>query len=123
MKFCYLQNNPRSWSAWSHWLISNTTQPHNFKFFINTLLQFTAPPHNCFHLLITLLLSLYLSNFAAQFTEDGSFIGQYVPGKLQPPVSPQPINNTPAAHQSPTAPPAPTQGTTTSNTAAVATYV
>ncbi|XP_036318841.1 neuroglian isoform X1 [Rhagoletis pomonella] len=59
----------------------------------------------------------------AQFTEDGSFIGQYVPGKLQPPVSPQPINNTPAAHQSPTAPPAPTQGTSTSNTAAVATYV
>ncbi len=23
-----------------------------------------------------------------QFTEDGSFIGQYVPGKLNPPVSP-----------------------------------
>ncbi|XP_062139817.1 neuroglian isoform X1 [Drosophila sulfurigaster albostrigata] len=36
-----------------------------------------------------------------QFTEDGSFIGQYVPGKLQPPVSPQPLNNTAAAHQQP----------------------
>ncbi|EDW07901.2 neuroglian isoform X1 [Drosophila mojavensis] len=34
-----------------------------------------------------------------QFTEDGSFIGQYVPGKLQPPVSPQPLNNAAAAHQ------------------------
>ncbi|KAL7744872.1 hypothetical protein ACLKA6_007155 [Drosophila palustris] len=34
-----------------------------------------------------------------QFTEDGSFIGQYVPGKLQPPVSPQPVNNTAASHQ------------------------
>lgn len=30
---------------------------------------------------------------AGQFTEDGSFIGQYVPGKLQPPVSPQLTNN------------------------------
>lgn len=28
-----------------------------------------------------------------QFAEDGSFIGQYVPGKLQPPVSP------PSVHQ------------------------
>lgn len=28
-----------------------------------------------------------------QFTEDGSFIGQYVPGKLNPPVSPQPIHH------------------------------
>lgn len=28
-----------------------------------------------------------------QFTEDGSFIGQYVPGKLQPPVSPQLTSN------------------------------
>lgn len=28
-----------------------------------------------------------------QFAEDGSFIGQYVPGKLQPPVSP------PSTHQ------------------------
>ncbi|CRL00919.1 CLUMA_CG014272, isoform A [Clunio marinus] len=28
-----------------------------------------------------------------QFTEDGSFIGQYVPGKLNPPVSPQPIQH------------------------------
>ncbi|XP_068158953.1 neuroglian isoform X1 [Drosophila tropicalis] len=38
-----------------------------------------------------------------QFTEDGSFIGQYVPGKLQPPVSPQPLNNSAAAHhQGPT---------------------
>ncbi|KAH8336116.1 hypothetical protein KR074_003293 [Drosophila pseudoananassae] len=34
-----------------------------------------------------------------QFTEDGSFIGQYVPGKLQPPVSPQPLNNSASAHQ------------------------
>lgn len=43
-----------------------------------------------------------LSRFCAlsgQFTEDGSFIGQYVPGKLQPPVSPQPLNNTASAHQ------------------------
>ncbi|EDW51334.1 GM21680 [Drosophila sechellia] len=40
-----------------------------------------------------------------QFTEDGSFIGQYVPGKLQPPVSPQPLNNSAAAHQA-----APTAG-------------
>lgn len=31
--------------------------------------------------------------FAGQFTEDGSFIGQYVPGKLNPPVSPQPIHH------------------------------
>lgn len=29
-----------------------------------------------------------------QFAEDGSFIGQYVPGKLNPPVSPQPIHHT-----------------------------
>lgn len=46
--------------------------------------------------------SLSLSLFCAlsgQFTEDGSFIGQYVPGKLQPPVSPQPLNNTASAHQ------------------------
>ncbi|KAM7349143.1 neuroglian isoform 1-T6 [Cochliomyia hominivorax] len=61
-----------------------------------------------------------------QFTEDGSFIGQYVPGKLQPPVSPQPVNNTPAGH-TPTAPSAPTQQNATGNnanaTAAVATYV
>jgi hypothetical protein len=28
-------------------------------------------------------------SIAGQFTEDGSFIGQYVPGKLNPPVSPQ----------------------------------
>lgn len=35
---------------------------------------------------------------AGQFTEDGSFIGQYVPGKLQPPVSPQPLTSNPA-HQ------------------------
>ncbi|XP_017136257.1 neuroglian isoform X1 [Drosophila miranda] len=34
-----------------------------------------------------------------QFTEDGSFIGQYVPGKLQPPVSPQPLNSSASAHQ------------------------
>lgn len=32
-----------------------------------------------------------IHSFAGQFTEDGSFIGQYVPGKLQPPVSPLPI--------------------------------
>ena len=30
-----------------------------------------------------------------QFTEDGSFIGQYVPGKLNPPVSPQPTHHAP----------------------------
>ncbi|KAJ6640245.1 Neuroglian [Pseudolycoriella hygida] len=29
-------------------------------------------------------------SFLGQFTEDGSFIGQYVPGKPQQPVSPQP---------------------------------
>jgi hypothetical protein len=29
-----------------------------------------------------------------QFAEDGSFIGQYIPGKLNPPVSPQPIHHT-----------------------------
>lgn len=28
-----------------------------------------------------------------QFTEDGSFIGQYVPGKLNPPVSPHSIHH------------------------------
>lgn len=48
--------------------------------------------------------------FWGQFTEDGSFIGQYVPGKLQPPVSPQPT-----AHSQSQLPP---QGTN-----AVATYV
>ncbi|XP_037921152.1 neuroglian isoform X2 [Hermetia illucens] len=47
-----------------------------------------------------------------QFTEDGSFIGQYVPGKLQPPVSPQPV-----AHNQPI-PQTSSQGTN-----AVATYV
>lgn len=36
---------------------------------------------------------------AGQFTEDGSFIGQYVPGKLQPPVSPQPIPHNPPPTQ------------------------
>ena len=30
-----------------------------------------------------------------QFTEDGSFIGQYVPGKLNPPVSPHSIHQQP----------------------------
>lgn len=29
-------------------------------------------------------------SYSGQFTEDGSFIGQYVPGKPQQPVSPQP---------------------------------
>lgn len=82
------------------------------------------------------------SALSGQFTEDGSFIGQYVPGKLQPPVSPQPLNNTTLAHQ-----PSPSQPATgvaagagssgasgggggvgggtssAANTAAVATYV
>jgi hypothetical protein len=37
--------------------------------------------------------SLVLPPTGGQFTEDGSFIGQYVPGKLNPPVSPQPIHH------------------------------
>lgn len=49
-----------------------------------------------------------------------------MPGKLQPPVSPQPVNNAPAAH-TPPAPSAPAQQSTTGSnantTAAVATYV
>lgn len=35
------------------------------------------------------------NKIVGQFAEDGSFIGQYVPGKLQPPVSP------PSAHMTP----------------------
>lgn len=50
-----------------------------------------------------------------QFTEDGSFIGQYVPGKPQQPVSPQPV----PAHQPPPPPPAAASGGVSS----VATYV
>lgn len=89
------------------------------------------------------MLSLSLSSaLSGQFTEDGSFIGQYVPGKLQPPVSPQPLNNTALAHQqSPSQPAAGVAagagssggsggsggvggGTSSAaNTAAVATYV
>lgn len=69
---------------------------------------------------------VYFFSPKGQFTEDGSFIGQYVPGKLQPPVSPQPVNNTPASHTA-TAPSAPAQQNTAVNTAnttaAVATYV
>jgi len=42
--------------------------------------------------LTNVLLSL-ITNLGGQFTEDGSFIGQYVPGKLNPPVSPQPIHH------------------------------
>lgn len=35
-----------------------------------------------------------------QFAEDGSFIGQYIPGKLNPPVSPQPTHHTQAGTSS-----------------------
>lgn len=53
---------------------------------------------------------------SGQFTEDGSFIGQYVPGKLQPPVSP-PTPHIPSSISSSNTQ---QQG---SNSAAVATYV
>lgn len=66
-------------------------------------------PHKCFTIELTLFKFFH---FAGQFTEDGSFIGQYVPGKLQPPVSPQPV-----AHNQPI-PQTSSQGTN-----AVATYV
>lgn len=46
---------------------------------------------------VALILIPFLSHPLGQFTEDGSFIGQYVPGKL--PVSPLPI-----AHSQATAP-------------------
>lgn len=36
---------------------------------------------------------LFAICLGGQFTEDGSFIGQYVPGKINPPISPQPIHN------------------------------
>lgn len=42
---------------------------------------------------LTFLLFLVVDGTGGQFTEDGSFIGQYVPGKLNPPVSPQPIHH------------------------------
>lgn len=35
----------------------------------------------------------YPIDLGGQFTEDGSFIGQYVPGKINPPISPQPIHH------------------------------
>lgn len=64
---------------------------------------------------------LYLTG---QFTEDGSFIGQYVPGKLQQPVSPITPHNIPlhlsTVSQKPLSPNSSGNG---SNTAAVATYV
>jgi len=56
-----------------------------------------------------------------QFAEDGSFIGQYVPGKLQPPVSP------PSTHQLQTVSSKPQlpngNGNVAPNNAAIATYV
>lgn len=36
---------------------------------------------------------VFVKNILGQFAEDGSFIGQYVPGKLQPPVSPPTPHN------------------------------
>ena len=42
-------------------------------------------------------LLIEISVFPGQFTEDGSFIGQYVPGKL--PVSPLPTLHSQAAAQ------------------------
>lgn len=42
---------------------------------------------------ILIFFSIFNKNEVGQFAEDGSFIGQYVPGKLQPPVSP------PSTHQ------------------------
>lgn len=53
--------------------------------------------------------------FTGQFTEDGSFIGQYVPGRLQPPVSPQPIMHGAAG--------APGMMNHSSNSGGAATYV
>lgn len=59
------------------------------------LLRFSLVSH-VFFLCFILLQSIVSPRliefpFPGQFTEDGSFIGQYVPGKLQPPVSPLPI--------------------------------
>lgn len=50
-----------------------------FKFFYNASNNFSSLPP--------------IDGTGGQFTEDGSFIGQYVPGKLNPPVSPQPIHH------------------------------
>lgn len=59
--------------------------------------------------------------FPGQFTEDGSFIGQYVPGKLQPPVSPLPIMH---SQQNPAAVAAPVAGGASGmNSSSAATYV
>lgn len=59
------------------------------------LLRFSLVSHViflCFILLQSIVSPRLIEfPFPGQFTEDGSFIGQYVPGKLQPPVSPLPI--------------------------------
>lgn len=75
----------------------NLTSHHEKSLFV------TKPPHrnNLFYCrnLRHLIINAYTNNaqlfnirlrFLGQFTEDGSFIGQYVPGKPQQPVSPQP---------------------------------
>lgn len=59
-----------------------------------------------------------------QFTEDGSFIGQYVPGKLQPPVSPPTPHNFPTNLATVTKQSQPAiNSANASSSAAVATYV
>lgn len=70
---------------------------------------------------IALTLRWHSSPFAGQFTEDGSFIGQYVPGKLQPPVSPpMPIMH---SHPSATMAPAAAPPGNMNNSNSAATYV
>jgi hypothetical protein len=54
------------------------------------------------HIIFILIQLYYLSFFLSlgiggQFAEDGSFIGQYIPGK--PPVSPQPVPHIPPPPQ------------------------
>lgn len=62
--------------------------------------------------------------FAGQFAEDGSFIGQYVPGKLQPPVSPPtPHNMSPHQLQTVSSKSQTQPNGTGTNSGAIATYV
>lgn len=74
--------------------------------------------HYVTQLLLKIWICFILLPNLGQFAEDGSFIGQYVPGKLQPPVSPPSVHqlSTVSKQQQP-------NGSAGPNSGAIATYV